>query len=380
MSSSRKLTCDFPDCNASYRRKEHLNRHKRQHLPQQSFQCPNCDRTFGRNDTLRRHMRQNHQEVVPIPPTRQACINCRVSKSRCEGGQPCKGCLRRQISCSFSDNQTAPNRLSPYQDVKLTSSEKIQRFLKLYFEFFHPHWPFIHHPSFKINRSHETPLLVQSMVLIGMWVMKAPSTRSAAIDLHMTLRSAIHEQREKWDASIAEYASAHCSWPLAMYQAILLHIIFSLLYRGKTAIGLDLKPSIPASDTGLLASLVRSCRRLGMLHYPNILARYQPDGDLFGQLPYVWVGIEELKRFNLALYRVCRVLGFDKDGSNTNDWELDASELQFPMPKNERLWNAATREEWESAAAEDENGDQIEFGDIKESEWISRSAELLRLI
>ncbi|KAL4800403.1 hypothetical protein BDV19DRAFT_352931 [Aspergillus venezuelensis] len=382
-SSSAKYTCDIPGCGAAYSRKEHLNRHKAQHLSQQSYQCPSCERSFKRNDTLRRHMRLNHQDVAPIPPTRQACVNCRAFKSRCEGGHPCINCLRRQIICTFQDRATALESQPLHRSVKPTGPEKVQRFLKLYFELFHPHWPFIHQPSFFKNQSYEKPLLVQSMIVIGMWVANVRSMRSAAVELYTTLNSAIYEQRKGWDATIAEGSSPDCDWPLSTYQAILLHIIFSLLYKGRTAIGLDLRPSVPAHDISLFASLVQSCRKLGMLYYPKILARYRYDHDISGDLPYIWVGVEEHKRFNLTLYKVSKTLSSQPSTTDTNpdNWYLHPSELQFPLPKNERLWHASTREEWASAAAEDEQeGDRVNPYNLKESEWISKSAALLRLI
>lgn len=41
--------CQFPGCNARYRRKEHLNRHERsKHTNQQVFVCFSCDREFQR--------------------------------------------------------------------------------------------------------------------------------------------------------------------------------------------------------------------------------------------------------------------------------------------------------------------------------------------
>ncbi|KAL4916363.1 hypothetical protein BDW62DRAFT_186567 [Aspergillus aurantiobrunneus] len=310
-------------------------------------------------------MRQSHQDE-PAPPTRKACVNCRTLKSRCEGA-PCTRCLSRQIPCSLSDQ---PRDSHPV--VKSSPPEKVQHFVKLYFELFHPHWPFIHQGSF--HQSNESPLLVQSMVVLAMWATNVRSVESAAIDLHRTLDSAIQEQREKWDASIAETASSSCSWPLPMYQAILLHIIFSILSKGRVALGLDLNPSIPANETSLLTSLVHSCRRLGLFYYPNMLARFHP-ADL---VSYVWVAVEEIKRFNLALYRVCNALSVGAgmhDGSMDMDggWRFPASELQFPRPGSDRLWNAVVREEWDAAVAE--GADCIDLDDRLEAEWISRSAE-----
>ncbi|KAL5365321.1 hypothetical protein BJX96DRAFT_158958 [Aspergillus floccosus] len=219
------------------------------------------------------------------------------------------------------------------------------------------------------------------MVAIGMWVTGLPETRSAAIELHQTLNEAIYQQREKWDASIAENASSNCPWPIPMYQAILLHIIFAVLSAVSTPVGLDLKPSLPDIEAGLLASLVQSCRKMGMFQYPNMLAQYMSD-----DLPtFVWVGVEEVKRFVIALYRVCNSLGCDKRTSDMGEctapvalrWSFLPSELQFPPPTHDRLWNAKGREEWMSAA---EGVDCIDLRDMMESEWISKSPKVLRFI
>lgn len=149
------------------------------------------------SDTLRRHMRQNHEGSGLTPPIKQACENCRAIKSRCGGGLPCTGCVRRNIHCSFRDQPSYSGQESedhrPQPAVEPSYSEKLQHFLKLYFELFHPHWPFIHKGSF--NESNETALLVQSMVVIGMWATGVQSTQSAAIDLHAILNSAIYQQR-----------------------------------------------------------------------------------------------------------------------------------------------------------------------------------------
>ncbi|KAI9373857.1 hypothetical protein BJX61DRAFT_357486 [Aspergillus egyptiacus] len=402
-----EFKCHFPGCTASYRRKEHLGRHQTQHRLRLSFQCPTCGREFGRSDTLRRHVRQVHNETQPLPPKKQACDNCRNLKCRCEGGPPCSECLRRRITCSL-DGET-PSRESEARQsfptpperhpelpspspsssrghphrIQTGSFEKERRFLSLYFKLFHPYWPFIHQGSF--NEHSETPILVQSMVVIGLWVSGEENARSAAIELHKALGVAIRQQREVWDASIAENASSNCTWPIPMYQALLLHIIFALLRSGGSgSLGLDLKPSLPVADAELLDCLVASCKRLGLLHYPNMLARFSQN-----DLPsYVWVSIEEVKRFNVALYRICRTLSeqYDRssiDGRVTDDssvtgaraQRLSARDLQFPMPRNTPLWNAVSKEVWDAAATEDVFCHNLE--DTQEEQWISRSAGTL---
>lgn len=162
------------------------------------------------------------------------------------------------------------------------------------------------------------------------------------------------------------------------YQAILLHIIFALISKRNVSLGLDLKPSSPVIDTGLLASLVLSCKKLGMFYYPSTLAQLNSDSPA----SYIWIMVEEVKRFNLALYKVCRVLNpgqknnkiENRGSSGMTSWQLNASDLQFPIPRNSLLWNAVTEEERIYAGIG--YVDSIDWSDTMETQWISRSADL----
>ncbi|KAJ5154856.1 uncharacterized protein N7500_010295 [Penicillium coprophilum] len=385
VSNSDTFKCYFPGCNASYRRKEHLHRHEGKHL-RQSFTCSNCGRGFGRSDTLRRHVRQRHGIIEPLKRAQRACENCHAAKSRCEGGVPCDECRRRKIQCSFDDDSTgtaenpsptsATQRASSvkHDQPRLQNAEKTEHYIRLYFETFHLSWPFIHKGSFDVR--HETPFLIQSMIVIGLWATREQSAQSAAVELHGKLDLALRDQKEKWDASEAIEACSTCVWPIAMYQAILLHIIFSFVISNRAAIDFDLKITLPPADLGLLDALVRSCRKLGMFYYPNILAKYgETDLDSF-----IWVGIEEIKRFNIALYKVCgkATSSTIRDGSrgdiNAVRSLLTAGELQFPLPSNCLLWNAAGKDQWTVLV-----GDQkLAFlDDYCQEHWISNSAEAL---
>jgi hypothetical protein len=135
-------------------------------------------------------------------------------------------------------------------------------------------------------------------------------------------------------------------------------------------VDLDLKASISAADLALLKSLVESCRRLGMFFYPDMLARYK-EADLPS---FVWVGIEEVKRFSIALYKLCAKLS----SASTEDRPLLlASELQFPLPSNDPLWNFVERDEWE-ANAKEENA--VSLKDDLQEKWISKFADVLEFI
>lgn len=119
-----------------------------------------------------------------------------------------------------------------------------------------------------------------------------------------------------------------------------------------------------------------------MFYYPNILARFSQNEPA----AYVWVSIEEIKRFNLALFKVCRAFsGSGRQGGcienfsmeETVSWSLSARELQFPLPRNTPLWNALNPEEWVAAATEDVYRHRLD--DTLEQDWISRSADVLEL-
>jgi hypothetical protein len=71
-----------------------------------------------------------------------------------------------------------------------------------------------------------------------------------------------------------------------------------------------------------------------------MLARYKEiDLALFA-----WVSIEKVKRFNLAIYRLCAKLSSSNPGQRPL---LLANELAFPLPSNSPLWNSDERDEWE---------------------------------
>lgn len=159
----------------------------------------------------------------------------------------------------------------------------------------------------------------------------------------------------------------------------MLHIIFAGLYRGGGELNLDLKPSLAPADADLLERLVISCKKLGMFYYPNILEHYA-NNIVPG---FSWVSIEDVKRFNLALFRVCRAFGFldTKEGINITgkiSGTLHACDLQFPPLKNTLLWKAVTKDEWESAATTDMDRHSID--DPLPQEWISNSADIVELV
>ncbi|KAL3478847.1 hypothetical protein BJX99DRAFT_223540 [Aspergillus californicus] len=374
-SSSRKqFACQFPNCNASYHRKEHLSRHAARHVQKPSFKCSICHREFGRSDTLRRHVVQQHKVSEPIRRTR-ACASCRGLKTRCDGQIPCGECSRRQIQCSLPSESSA--ELSDSQGLDRPNRiERKQHSIAMYFERFHPYWPFVHMASF--NYARENPLLIQSLVVIGLWSSGEKNARSAAIQLHNVLGSAISQQREKWECLGPSSTPCSGRWPMSTYQAILLHVLFSFISRETVGLGWDLKPVLQCPAAEILSALIASCKNLGMFYYPNILAQFQEDT----LASYIWVGTEEVKRFNMALYKLSRALSSSSDPqkpSERSTCTISPEDLQFPLPTNDFLWNAATREDWEIGVSA-VGSKVVQLNDPVEDTWISKSAEVLRYV
>jgi hypothetical protein len=116
-----------------------------------------------------------------------------------------------------------------------------------------------------------------------------------------------------------------------------------------------------------------------MFVYPEILAQVSRDSvpDVF-----IWVGIEEVKRFALALYKVCRSCHIQCKDDPRNSLHrtqrgrslLTLADLQFSLPDSDELWNATS----DLAARLAEDGPLYYDNNNTEANWISQSARLLQ--
>jgi hypothetical protein len=156
---------------------------------------------------------------VPSSRAQRACNTCHKRKERCDGGFPCNACRQRDIAClprratgsphteyGIDTDATAsqrhpvintapasPKSSMPDSTVSSSASQWAAReYIDIYFNVFHPVWPFLHQGTFDLTR--EPCILVQSMVMIGLWIKGGQDERNAAIDLHHKLCSAIHTQ------------------------------------------------------------------------------------------------------------------------------------------------------------------------------------------
>lgn len=115
-------------------------------------------------------------------------------------------------------------------------------FIQLYFSHFHPRWPILHRHSFLKDDKPEE--LVSSLVVIGAWLDGKQNSRHFATSSH-------NRQMEMLDKRLVSVTNMLCPlklaliyllyqrhppeedrkvWPIAIYQAILLNILFAIYY------------------------------------------------------------------------------------------------------------------------------------------------------
>ncbi|EAW17513.1 C2H2 type zinc finger domain protein [Aspergillus fischeri NRRL 181] len=360
--------CPQRECSRSYRRKEHLTRHSASHSQAPACECPFCDKVFSRTDTLRQHVRALHKDKeLESSRTVIACSYCRSRKTRCDGTAPCESCSGRGLQCSLSRQGNPQNAGTMRVDCI---------YVEIYFKEFHPVWPFLHRATFE--PSQEPPILLQSVVMMGLWTTGNVEMQCHAVKLHDKLSSLVYEQRDNWAATNSE-SEVQSPWPMATYQAILLQIIFAFLKDTHSQVDIRLARTIPTSCCSrLLTTLTDTCVRKNMFFYPEILARFSRDSvpDVF-----IWVGIEEVKRFALALYKVCRSCHIqckngprNLHGNQRGRSLLTLADLRFSLPDSDELWNATS----DLAARLAEDGPLYYDNINAETNWISQSVRLLQ--
>ena len=69
----------------------------------------------------------------------------------------------------------------------------LQEYIDIYFEKFHPIWPILPRGTFKAPD--EPCVLLQSMLMIGLWIKGGQEAQDKAITFHRRLLSTIQEQK-----------------------------------------------------------------------------------------------------------------------------------------------------------------------------------------
>lgn len=122
-----------------------------------------------------------------------------------------------------------------------------------------------------------------------------------------------------------------------------------------------------------------------MFSYPAMLSQFTKHEN---PEVFVWVGIEEVKRFNLCLYRVCQRAGLY--GADELEDALDHSnrgrslglnganflflaDLDFALPDSDELWHLTSG----LADRVAKRSTEYELANAEEN-WVSRTAQLLQ--
>ncbi|KAH7345832.1 hypothetical protein BKA66DRAFT_506315 [Pyrenochaeta sp. MPI-SDFR-AT-0127] len=372
--SPSPFQCSWPECTLSYQRREHLNRHLTKHFKTTRFPCPYCETVLGRRDSLRRHIVRYHEgrELIRTRVLR-ACTHCKARKTQCSGILPCAFCSERGLSCSYeamADGTAGDLQNFHGQMYELTSQTtlpsreqemaEINSCTNSYFRHFHPTWSFLHKATFHPTK--ESRILVQSVVMVGLWVTKEMRAQTVATEIHERLMASIQLQRAIWDVSNSHAIEETSTWLMGTYQAILLNVIFSLKTSKQDTCGSHQNRLLAESCHEILIALVKSSMRRGMFSYPKMLAQYREMNLDPHTAPHIWVGIEESKRFALTLYHVWKMY-YDTQGSSdpgTGTDLLSLQDLHFSAPVSDDIWNAETVPELiRMVEDKKENGNQI---------------------
>lgn len=91
-----------PVCFKTYKRREHLQRHRSSHTTERPHRCVVCGASFQRSDVLKRHLQTCDGPSTPSSSRRRACDRCVRQKKACNSTQPCFNCQRRSAVCHYS--------------------------------------------------------------------------------------------------------------------------------------------------------------------------------------------------------------------------------------------------------------------------------------
>ncbi|KAK3495815.1 hypothetical protein B0T13DRAFT_530519 [Neurospora crassa] len=91
-----------PVCYKTYKRREHLQRHRASHTSERPHRCILCSASFQRTDVLKRHIQTCDGLPHGSSGRRRACDRCVRQKKACNSAQPCQNCSKRAVQCLYS--------------------------------------------------------------------------------------------------------------------------------------------------------------------------------------------------------------------------------------------------------------------------------------
>ncbi|KAL4861724.1 hypothetical protein BDV12DRAFT_190892 [Aspergillus spectabilis] len=123
-------------CDKTYQRKSHLQRHEVTHTGQAASACPYCRKFFLKPEVARRHSKKcaivhNQQPAPAARPgrKRQSCDQCFSTKRACDKSSPCSRCQSIGLNCTFDSHQVLSGGSSP-EDILLPVSLQPSRSMK----------------------------------------------------------------------------------------------------------------------------------------------------------------------------------------------------------------------------------------------------------
>ncbi|KAL5339592.1 hypothetical protein BJX70DRAFT_149375 [Aspergillus crustosus] len=125
MKPTKHFCCTI--CQRGFTRIDHLKRHHLRHTGLKPYSCVFCNASFARCDNLRDHYADcANRGDREIPETgqrgrrRHACQSCTSMKLRCDGGNPCGSCVKRNLDCNKDRNKAtaSPGASSDTPSVK----------------------------------------------------------------------------------------------------------------------------------------------------------------------------------------------------------------------------------------------------------------------
>ncbi|KAK1782025.1 hypothetical protein QBC45DRAFT_18517 [Copromyces sp. CBS 386.78] len=102
MSSEIVAVHRCPVCYKTYKRREHLQRHRASHTSERPHRCILCSASFQRTDVLKRHIQTCDGMPHGSSGRRRACDRCVRQKKACNSAQPCQNCAKRAVQCLYS--------------------------------------------------------------------------------------------------------------------------------------------------------------------------------------------------------------------------------------------------------------------------------------
>ncbi|KLO81611.1 uncharacterized protein Y057_1242 [Fusarium fujikuroi] len=224
-----RFYCNYTGCERSYKKKEHLLRHERDHLNLRSFACRLCPATFNRSDLLKRHETISHplgQGVLQEdaePSTEERVPESQEAVPAYELGESPVNALDSFLGTELQDLNLASNPA-----MQLLQESCRNELESSYFLHFHPHWPLLHKRTFL--QSESPPELTAAVLTAGLWVLDTPETRDKARFYHDALLKTLYEQLFKLP-ELATGSSGSRAEFLPTFQVLLISLIICT-YRG----------------------------------------------------------------------------------------------------------------------------------------------------